>query len=315
MSAIWAMFSRVRSKTIGSSLVVEERLDLIARRRAARARSRSPPGPPVGKSDESSGSAVRGPTLPQSVTTPSLDELVDGRASSRPSSSCSTARGVLADPRHPRLGTLGHLRQLHRVAGDEHRRLDAVGARHLDEHVALLDVRVGDDVLRGLPGAAAMPAAVSFCDRFELGRAATPTPRPRAGSLSSRCAAHPRAWRSGGRSFHSGWSDELGELRSNWCSRTICITNVAVGRAEPLEITSSPCPVRAVRPIDQKLVTMSVIATIASNIAMSTCCPSPVRSRWRSAARMPITREQRRADVAERADRDRHAAARRPTSM
>ena len=51
---------------------------------------------------------------------------------------------------------------------------------------------------------------------------------------------------------------------------------------------------------------MSVIATIASNIAMSTYWPSPVRSRWRSAARIPITPNRRRADVAERADRDGH---------
>ncbi len=56
---------------------------------------------------------------------------------------------------------------------------------------------------------------------------------------------------------------------------------------------------------------MSVIATMASNIAMSTYCPSPVRSRWRSAARMPITPNSAESDVAERADRDRDAAARR----
>ena len=40
--------------------------------------------------------------------------------------------------------------------------------------------------------------------------------------------------------------------------------------------------------MDAKLVTMSVMATVASYIAMSTRWPSPVRSRWRSAARMPM---------------------------
>ena len=34
---------------------------------------------------------------------------------------------------------------------------------------------------------------------------------------------------------------------------------------------------------------MSVMATMASNIEMSTCWPSPVRSRWRSAASTPMT--------------------------
>ena len=46
---------------------------------------------------------------------------------------------------------------------------------------------------------------------------------------------------------------------------------------------------RRAGPSDQKLVTMSVMATMASSIAMSTCWPSPVASRWRSAASTPIT--------------------------
>ena len=41
------------------------------------------------------------------------------------------------------------------------------------------------------------------------------------------------------------------------------------------------------RPIDQKFVTMSVMAITASNMATSTYCASPVRSRSRSAAKMP----------------------------
>ncbi len=43
------------------------------------------------------------------------------------------------------------------------------------------------------------------------------------------------------------------------------------------------------RPIDQKLVTMSVMATIESSMATSTWVPRPVRSRWRSPASTPIT--------------------------
>ena len=41
-------------------------------------------------------------------------------------------------------------------------------------------------------------------------------------------------------------------------------------------------------PSDQKLVTMSVIATIESSMAMSTCWPMPVASRWRRAASTPM---------------------------
>ena len=41
-------------------------------------------------------------------------------------------------------------------------------------------------------------------------------------------------------------------------------------------------------PSDSKFATMSVIATVESYMAMSTRWPSPVASRWRSAARMPM---------------------------
>ena len=42
-------------------------------------------------------------------------------------------------------------------------------------------------------------------------------------------------------------------------------------------------------PIDQKLGTTSSTATMASSMATSTRWARPVRSRWRSAARVPIT--------------------------
>ena len=52
-------------------------------------------------------------------------------------------------------------------------------------------------------------------------------------------------------------------------------------------ISGADAPSR--RPSDQKLVTRSVMATMASSIAMSTCWPTPVASRWRSAASTPMT--------------------------
>src|SRR5438128_4045679 len=79
--------------------------------------------------------------------------------------------GVLADPWDARLGAVGHLRQLHWVAGDEHRVVDVVGARQLDEHVARLDVRIGDDVGGGVarpgrdPGGAQLVAGVELRPR------------------------------------------------------------------------------------------------------------------------------------------------------
>ena len=64
---------------------------------------------------------------------------------------------------------------------------------------------------------------------------------------------------------------------------------VAVVAWKPSQMTPAALSASGRTPIDQKLVTMSVIATIASNIAMSTYWPSPVRSRWRSAASTPMT--------------------------
>src|SRR5438309_1937515 len=44
--------------------------------------------------------------------------------------------GVLAQPRDPRLGSPRHLAEPDRVARSQDRLVDAVRARHLDEHVA-----------------------------------------------------------------------------------------------------------------------------------------------------------------------------------
>src|SRR5690348_6457682 len=58
---------------------------------------------------------------------------------------------------------------------------------------------------------------------------------------------------------------------------------------KPSQITSSALSGSGRTPSDQKFVTMSVIATTESYIAMSTYWPAPVASRCRSAARIPIT--------------------------
>ena len=50
--------------------------------------------------------------------------------------------GVLAEPGDPRLGTFGHLGELHGEPRDQHRLGDAVGPRVLDEHVTPRQVRV-----------------------------------------------------------------------------------------------------------------------------------------------------------------------------
>ena len=100
-------------------------------------------------------------------------------------------------------------------------------------------------------------------------------------------------------STHSGWPTSSASV-ANWCSRPTCTMNQPSAARKPCMISGPSSPPRS--PIDQKLVTMSVMATIASSMATSTCWPAGA-SRWRSAASTPMTREQRGADVAERADR------------
>jgi putative flippase GtrA len=55
--------------------------------------------------------------------------------------------GVLAEPGHPGLGTLGHFGELHREPRDQHGLCDAVGPRMFDEHVAPGQVRVRHHLL------------------------------------------------------------------------------------------------------------------------------------------------------------------------
>ena len=56
---------------------------------------------------------------------------------------------MLAHPGHPGLGTLGDSGHLDRVAGQQHRTGNPVGAGHGHHHVALFQVRVGHHLARG----------------------------------------------------------------------------------------------------------------------------------------------------------------------
>ena len=82
--------------------------------------------------------------------------------------------GVLADARRVRLRALRHLRQLHRITGHDHRLLDAVGARDIDEHVAGRDQRIGDDVLGGVARAGSDAVVGEHVAHLEAGPARGP---------------------------------------------------------------------------------------------------------------------------------------------
>ncbi len=124
---------------------------------------------------------------------------------------------------------------------------------------------------------------------FELGARAPPTRRPRAGSPTRGARAQPARVAKRGSSLPLRMADEVAEVPELVLAHDLR-DDVAVGRTEALaDHLRAPCSGSGRTPSDQKFVTMSVIATIASNIAMSTYWPRPVCSRWRSAARMPIT--------------------------
>ena len=103
----------------------------------------------------------------------------------------------------------------------------------------------------------------------------------------SNWATHP-AWSANrGSSSHSG-CPTTSASRANWWGRPSCTTMCpsATGKVSMTTLISSSIVPRT--PIDQKLVTMSVMATRASSMATSTRWPSPVRSRWRRAASRPM---------------------------
>ena len=82
---------------------------------------------------------------------------------------------MLAHPRHPRLGALRHLREFHRVAGNQHRLLHTIRARHLHQHVARRDVRVRDHIRCVIARSRRDTGGGEFASGFELG----PLGRPR----------------------------------------------------------------------------------------------------------------------------------------
>ena len=217
--------------------------------------------------------------------------------------------GVLADPRHAGLGAFGHLRQLHRVAGDEHGLGDAVGAGHLHEHVARRDVRVGDHLGRVIARArddARPRSAPRAASSFVASTAHAST----AGRITSSRCVDParRASRSAGRRATPAWPTSSAS-RSNWCSRRPGATNAAVGRPEAVQISvgASRARAHAERPEvrddvghrDHRVEHRDVdVLALAGALAV------PQRGEHADHA------EERRADVAERADRDRAPAAR-----
>ena len=104
-------------------------------------------------------------------------------------------------------------------------------------------------------------------------------------STSSRCSTQPSRVANLGSLMNSGRPMVVTSC-SKWVSRPTWMMNHPSEAWNGSMMSGPRSPLRS--PIDQKFVTMSVMATIASNIATSTCWPRPVRSRPRSAARMPI---------------------------
>lgn len=83
-------------------------------------------------------------------------------SSPRTSSVCSPKAGKAADR------TLGRLRELHRVSGQHHGPV-AVAARHLDQHVALCDVGVVEEILGHVARTGGDPLLAERGGRLELG--------------------------------------------------------------------------------------------------------------------------------------------------
>src|SRR5690349_7232499 len=134
VSTIWAMFSRVRSNTSGSSLASRKASTSSANANCSgenvkftRAPGRESDGSSVYRHD-----AVGDERLDLGVVQSELVSQHVGR--------------VLAQPWRALGLVLGDRRQLHRVAGQQHRLLHVIGAIQGDEHVAGLEVGLVHDV-------------------------------------------------------------------------------------------------------------------------------------------------------------------------
>ena len=280
---------------------VEEGSTSAAKASCSGEKSKSIPAPrgrPPAKSDGSSDLGRRPSAV--EVGRPSGDDATVAQAGDHvrvePELPGEDRGGVLADPGDPRLWSLGDLRELHRVAGDEHRP-STPSVRGISTSMWRFAMCSSAITTPGACciGPAAMPAAVSCPRRFELGAlrrpgvdrgsdhrppgAGPPSPRgsrqsagrcPTRGDRARRSCLEPRELRSA--------ALDLGD-------------DVAVGAAEPLAgwhleglVGFGP------HPRDRSSVTTSVIATVASSMAdVGPTGPHRSASRWRSAARMPIT--------------------------
>ena len=192
---------------------------------------------------------------------------------------------MLADPRDAGLGALGHRRQLHRVTGDEDGVGHAVGALHLHDHVALGHVLVGDDLRRRVHGPGGDAHVAEQVGGLQPGLVGQPG-LDGGPDVALQVLGPAEALGEAGSSTHSGRPIRVTRA-ANWCSRTTCMLRYPSLVAKASRIIGSGAS--GCWPRDQRLDTTSVMATTASSMAMSTYWPTPVRSRWRRAARIPMT--------------------------
>ena len=137
---------------------------------------------------------------------------------------------VLADPRHTRLGTFGHLRQLHRDCRERAPARLTPSVRGISTSMCRA-ATCGSAITSGawLLGPATMPASVSSCAATSFVRCDAHAST--AGRISvSRCGPNPRASRTADR-LPLGMADQLGEVEELVLAHDLH-DDVAVGGAE-----------------------------------------------------------------------------------
>ena len=149
-------------------------------------------------------------------------------AASRPSSSLQHRPRCARRPTGTRgLGPFGHLRQLHRVAGHEHRRRSTPSVRSIS--TSMLRPRGADRRRprpRSAPAPTAMPAADSFGSRFAASSCAT-AHASIAGRMHVVEVLGPARSRSANRGsvFHSGWPSSSASARTGARARSASRTS------------------------------------------------------------------------------------------
>jgi hypothetical protein len=140
------------------------------------------------------------------------------------SASASRSTGSVCSPRHGigAIGPSGAAESFTGLPDHEHRLRRAVRARHLDQHVARGDVRIGGQIRREIarPGGNALGG--NQPRRLELGLVARPR-FDRGRTTDSRCAAQPSRVAKRGSRHQPGCPTRCAS-RSNWWSRKIAIT-------------------------------------------------------------------------------------------